>query len=235
VPDSSSVTGVVLNVTVTQPTAPSFLTVYPDDVLIPPLASNLNYVGGQTVPNLVVMRVPASGVVDFYNNAGTAHVLADVVGYYDGDTSSEAGRFVPGTPFRAFDSRVLSPFPAPGCLTAGGTLFLSGAPAGVGAVVANVTVTEPTSAGYLTAFPNPPPAPLASNLNFVPGQTVPNLVVVRVGSEGAVDFFNSAGCTHVVIDLFGFFTDSTFYAASTDAAAPPFSALRLTAGSLTGP
>jgi hypothetical protein len=52
----------------------------------------------------------------------------------------------------------------------------------------------------------PGPPPLASNLNFVPGQTVPNLVMVKVGDGGKVGFYNSAGCTHLVIDLFGVFT-----------------------------
>ena len=69
------------------------MTVYPDDVSRP-LASNLNYVPGLTVSNLVVMRVPLSGIVDFFNRFGTVHVIVDVVGYYNGDKSSEAGRFV---------------------------------------------------------------------------------------------------------------------------------------------
>ena len=57
----------------------------PTDVVVRPIASNLNFVAGQTVPNLVVVRVPSSGFVDFYNKRGFTHVLADVVGYYDDD------------------------------------------------------------------------------------------------------------------------------------------------------
>jgi hypothetical protein len=42
--------------------------------------------------------------------------------------------------------------------------------------VLNVTATEPSSPGYLTVFPDDAcDVPLASNLNFVPGETVPNL------------------------------------------------------------
>ena len=47
---------------------------------------------------------------------------------------------------------------------------------------------------------------MASSLNFVRGQTVPNLVVCKVGADGAVCIFNSAGTSHVIVDVVGFFT-----------------------------
>jgi hypothetical protein len=75
-------TGVVMNVTAVSPTAPSFLTVFPQGG-DRPLASNLNYVAGQSpTPNAVTVDVPASGQVSFYNHAGTVDVIADIVGYY---------------------------------------------------------------------------------------------------------------------------------------------------------
>ena len=76
---------------------------------------------------------------------------------------------------------------------------------GVSAVVLNVTVTQPTASSFLTAWPAGAARPLASNLNFVPGQTVPNLVVVKAGAGGVVDLFNSTGSTHVVADVAGWF------------------------------
>ena len=51
-----------MNVTVTDPTWDGYVTVYPGDVADRPTASNLNFVAGQTVPNLVTVKVPASGV-----------------------------------------------------------------------------------------------------------------------------------------------------------------------------
>src|SRR5206468_8724421 len=66
VPDSG-VVAVVMNVTATEPSRQSFVTVYPGDQPAPPNASNLNFVAEQTLPNLVVVRVPADGIVDFYN------------------------------------------------------------------------------------------------------------------------------------------------------------------------
>jgi hypothetical protein len=85
--------------------------------------------------------------------------------------------------------------------------------AGVSAIVLNSTVTQTTAASYLTVWPAGVARPVLSNLNYVPGQTVPNLVIAKVGFLGVMDFFNYAGCTHLVIDAFGIFT-------SEDAPAP---------------
>ena len=219
---ADGVTSVVMNVTVTAPTAPSHLTVYPDDVSERPLASNLNFVAGQTVPNLVTVRVPASGVIDFYNLAGNVHVIADVVGYYDDDKSTHAGRFVRFQPFRTFDSRALggSGWAAGDWIGIGNFPGFGGIPLGeVESVVLNVTATRPTAPSYLTVFPSDLcEVPLASNLNFVAGQTVPNHVIVRLGTqEGCapigwnetVSVYNEFGDVHVVVDTFGAFTSST--------------------------
>ena len=51
---------------------------------------------------------------------------------------------------------------------------------GVTAVALNVTVTAPSSSGVLTVYPDGLARPVASNMNWVPGQTVPNLVIVPV-------------------------------------------------------
>ena len=203
----TGVTGVVMNVTVTEPTFDSFVTVYPDDVGRPN-ASNLNFVAGQTVPNLVTVRVPASGFVNFYNHLGATHLLADVVGYYDGDKSTDAGRFVPVAPARLFDSRLSSPFPPPGKMTPGGILFSESPFTAEAQAVYNVTVTEPTDSGYVTLFPDPLPPPNASNLNFVAGQTVPNLVIVKRGPHRRIEVYNFGGYTHLIIDKFGYFTSA---------------------------
>jgi len=57
-----------------------------------------------------------------------------------------------------------------------------GVPAGqaVG-VVMNVTATQSSATSYLTIYPTGQSRPLASDLNFVPNQTVPNLVASELG------------------------------------------------------
>ncbi len=82
-----------MNVTVTQPTAASFLTVWPSG-LKRPVISNLNYVPGQTVPNLVTVAIGDAGRVSVYNRFGSAHVIFDVVGFYTSDSGRLGSRFM---------------------------------------------------------------------------------------------------------------------------------------------
>ena len=125
---------------------------------------------------------------------------------------------VPGTgaryhslaPARILDTR--SSLGAPAAKVGpGATLGLQvtgrgGVPAsGVSAVALNVTVTNPTAVSHLTAWPAGPARPLASNLNYGPGQTVPNMVVVKVGEGGRVNLYNAGGSTDVVVDVAGWY------------------------------
>jgi hypothetical protein len=102
-------------------------------------------------------------------------------------------------------------FAGGGALGTGGSVDVTmlargGVPAsGVGAVVLNVTVTAPTAAGNLRVWPSETALPMASNLNFVPGQTIPNLVIAKLGANGKVSIYNSAGSTQVVADVVGWF------------------------------
>ena len=81
---------------------------------------------------------------------------------------------------------------------------------GVGAVVVNVTAVAPTTAGYVTVYPAGQPRPLSSNLNFTPGQTIPNLVIAKVGTGGQISLYNSSGATDLVVDVLGWYSDSGF-------------------------
>jgi hypothetical protein len=65
----------------------------------------------------------------------------------------------------------------------------------VPAVVPNVTVTEPAGTGWLTLYPTGAAQPNASDLNFAPGETRPNLVVVQVGTDRRVRLFTPARAT----------------------------------------
>lgn len=202
---NSDVTAVVMNVTVTQPTAASYLTVHPTGVDLPTI-SNLNYVPGQTVPNLVTVAVGANGRVDAFNRSGTAHVIFDVVGYYADETGNAGSRFHGIDPFRYFDTRSGSPIGENASMTYN-VLGKGGVPkSGVSAVVMNVTVTQPTKPSFLTVYPNDVSTmPTASNLNYGPNQTVPNLVVVRVPADGKIRLFNRYGSTHVIADVVGYY------------------------------
>ncbi len=75
----------MLNVTVTNPVGPGFVTVYPAGVTMPN-ASNVNFVAGQTVPNAVTVKVGPDGIITLLASAGCPDVIVDVVGYYSGST-----------------------------------------------------------------------------------------------------------------------------------------------------
>jgi len=66
-------------VTVVDPTAGGFVTVYPCGTR--PGTSNLNYTSGQTVANTVITPVSATGKVCFYAD-GTTHLIADLSGWF---------------------------------------------------------------------------------------------------------------------------------------------------------
>jgi hypothetical protein len=201
---SSNVTAVVLNVTAVSPTTASFLTVFPDGAARP-TASELNFTPGETIPNLVTVPV-INGVVDFYNHVGSTHVAADLEGYY---TTASGSLYQPLTPVRVLDTRNTG-----GPIGPGGVVKLpiegsAGVPgSGVTSVVLNVTATAPTQNSYLTVYPDGQGVPFASNLNFSPGETIPNLVTVQVGADGAVDLFNHVGTVQAVADLEGYYTGS---------------------------
>jgi hypothetical protein len=67
----------------------------------------------------------------------------------------------------------------------------------------NVTATNTTSSSFLTVWPSGFNRPTASDLNWVPGETVPNLVVGTLGSNGAIQVFNASGKADVVVDVSG--------------------------------
>jgi hypothetical protein len=168
---------VVLNVAVTNPTAASFLTVWPAGQPRP-TAANLNYVAGETVANLVVVKVDEHGIFSLFNYAGRTDVVVDVLGWFP-----QEGSFGGMVPARLMDTRAGYPttdqsFAGIGGLGWSGTQNLTvvgraGVPADAGAVALNVAVTNPTASSFLTVWPAGESRPTAANLNFTRGQTVP--------------------------------------------------------------
>ncbi|MFF4293262.1 hypothetical protein ACFY0N_06335 [Streptomyces vinaceus] len=201
---TTGITAVVMNVTAVNPTEAGHVSVYPNGQAAPGV-SNLNFTAGQIVPNLVTVPV-LNGKVDLRNNSGSVDLIADITGYYaaTGSAFSAAG------PVRLLDTRDGTGGRA-GAVGPAGLVSLqvagvAGVPAkGVTAVVLNVTVTNPTEAGHLIVHPHGVARPNVSNLNYTPGQTVANLVVVPV-VDGRVVFFNNTGSVDVIADLNGYFT-----------------------------
>ena len=209
---ASGVGAVVVNVTAAEPTRPSYVTIFPGGSARP-LASSLNLIRGEDVPNLVTVGVGPSGEVSIYNNAGDTHIVFDVVGWYsNNETRVDGDAYVPFVPVRILDTRDAGDA---GKLDDRHYIRLPVFKAGSRATTAalNITVIEPTAASHLAVVPSvigtPSNEPGTSNLNFAARQTVANMVIVPVGADGAVDIFNHAGATHVVVDVLGVFDDGS--------------------------
>jgi PKD repeat protein len=205
------VTAVVLNVTVTEPTAAGDIVVYGDGTARPS-SSNVNFVKGQTVPNQVIAPVGADGKVDFYNaSTGSADLIADVAGYF---TQTPSSGYSSLTPYRLVDTRYgtgepkrplagKSSFAVQIAGNDGGKLPASG----ITAVALNITSTASQGSGFLTAYADGTNTPTASNVNFTAGQTIANSVIAPVGSDGKIRIFNgSTKATSVVVDVVGYYS-----------------------------
>ena len=120
--------------------------------------------------------------------------------------------FIPlATPCRALDTRVTgTPIPANepttiqiGGVTTGGVDC--GVPTTAVGAALNFTVTEPQGSGFLAAWSSGA-LPLASVVNFVAGEDVANAVDIGLGAGGTV-IAQSFATTHLVVDIYGYFTD----------------------------
>src|SRR5581483_5320022 len=203
---ANNVSAVVMNITAVSPTATSWITAWPAGVTMP-LAASVNFGAGQTIGNLVTVKVGAGGNVSLSNAIGAVHVIADIVGYYGfaGDS-----RLTPLVPARILDTRGATGG-HPGAFGPGASFDLQvtgqgGVPAsGVSGVVMNITAVGPTATSWLTAWPTGVTMPLAASVNFGAGQTVGNLVKVKLGTGGKVSLSNANGAVHVVADVVGYY------------------------------
>jgi hypothetical protein len=196
-------TAVTLNVTAADPAGSGYVTAYPCGTA-PPNASNLNYGPGQTVPNLVTVKLGAGQQVCLLSFA-PSYLIVDLAGSYTGTGAT----LTTAVPDRFLDSRDATGGwlgqVAPSQRIEVGIGGVGGVPSSATAAVLNVTVTGAQTAGYLVVYPCDAPTN-ASNLNYVPGDTVANLVVVRLDGSGRV-CVSGSGRSYVLADLAGWFTN----------------------------
>jgi len=198
VPESGA-SAVVVNLTVVAPTRSSFVAGFAADAQRPS-TSNVNVAAGETRANLAVVQLDPAGRLALFNNAGSSHLVVDVLGWYG---EAAAGRFVSVTPRRVLDTRVDG-----GAVSSGVSVSVDvGAPAGAIAAVVTVTATGPSAAGFLAAHPAGRVA-TTSTVNFLAGATVANLSVVPLGDDGRIAVRNGPGRTHALVDVVGYITAS---------------------------
>lgn len=194
---------VSLNVTVTEPEDEGFITVYPCGTR--PLSSSLNFVAGQTVSTSVTSPVSADGEVCLYSSSPT-NLVADAFGWF-----VEGSGVTPVGPTRLVDSRPASPQGAISVTKKkyGATdelrLPLQGVAGlpdyGIGTVQLTVTATNPSDTGFITVYPCGT-LPLASNLNYITGQTIAASVTAQVSADGEVCIYSNRS-TNIIVDING--------------------------------
>ncbi len=204
----ANATSAVMNIAVTGAQGDGYLTVWPCGQPRP-VAANLNYSTGQTIPNVVNAKIGVGGKVCIFTYA-TTDIVVDLNGFYRNGSTYE-----PIVPARVLETR---PGETPtidglayggGRIPDGGTLELQiagrpGVPADAAAAVVNIAVTGSSAAGFLTVWPCGEARPTAANLNYEAGQTIPNLVLAKLGAGGKICIF-ALKATHVVADLNGYY------------------------------
>lgn len=207
---------VVLNVTGVTPRTTTDLRVYPTPRAgsARPTVSSVNVRAGEIRANLVTVPVGENGSVRIYTPGGSPHVLADVQGWYGPGGQS---LYRATEPVRIADTRSgLGGVPQQP-VAQGAPLDLQvtdgprSVPATATAVILTVTATEATAVTDVRVYPTPSDgsaAPEVSTLNIGPGETVPALVVAKIGADGKVRLQVSAGQANLVVDLSGWFDDA---------------------------
>ncbi|MFT6435146.1 MAG: hypothetical protein ACJAVI_003198 [Candidatus Azotimanducaceae bacterium] len=207
-----TIDAVSLNITVVNPKAAGFITVYPCDVARP-LSSNVNYSAGQVVANSVISPVSADGTVCIYSQS-PSDIIVDLAGWLPTTTPAS---FTGVTPSRLVDTRdgtggqqgklfplaQLSVAVHAAPVSVAGTTF--SIPTTAKAAALNVTIVNPEAAGYATVWPCSAERPLASNLNFAAGDVVANNVIAPIDSNGEVCFYTNVA-SDIIVDIAGYFS-----------------------------
>ena len=191
-------TAALLNVTAVAAEGDGFMTVFPCGTAVP-VASNLNYRVGQTIANAVLARLGADGKVCVYTDAG-AHLIVDVNGAVPATSDIAAV-----DPYRLYDTRNDAGPAGAGTITAVQVAGAGGVPAGAVTAVLNITALEAGDAGFVTVYPCDAALPVASNLNFAAGDTIPNAVIAKLSSTGSVCLFASSAAG-LIVDVNGYAT-----------------------------
>ncbi|WIX76917.1 hypothetical protein QRX50_36675 [Amycolatopsis carbonis] len=154
----------------------------------------------------MVVPLGADHAVRIHNTAGTPGVLIDYAGYFSPDGVGTYTAVAGGT--RLLDTRdSASARHTP--LGAREEFALqvrgnSGVPDNATAVAVNLTAEEVTVPTTIAAYPQT--YPTSENSLFLNvGQKRSNVAIVRIGDDGKIRLRNSAGLTHVAVDLLGWF------------------------------
>ena len=204
------------NLTVTNQSASGWVFLGPT-ILTMPGSSTVNFPVGDNRANGATVPLSAAGTLDAWykgsNVGATTDLLIDVTGYFLADANGNG--YVQYGPHRILDTRDGTGLS--GQFTSGtprqiGVAGVAGLPAtGIVAVAGNVTVVNPSYAGFVYLGPTASSDPSSSTINFPAGDIRANNFIVPVAADGTIAavFHTHPGTTgrlDLVIDISGYFT-----------------------------
>jgi subtilisin family serine protease len=225
IPADGTAAAAVFNLTATQSTQATFLTVAPPTSsgacpTSAPSASNVNPQPGTSLPIRVIARLGPKHDVCVFNSVGSTEFIIDVDGWFGTGGETTAGaRFYSVSPTRICDTRADSPTECSGMTLAGNQAravpiagivevpALGSSPPV--ALVANLTAVNGTAATFLALYPSDVIRPRASDLNPAAAEVIANLSIVGIAqvgpSSGDVSLYNAVGLTDAILDVAGWF------------------------------
>ena len=194
---------VALTVTSDRAVAPGFLTVHGCGSSLPEL-SNLNVRPEGPTSNLAFVAVDATRETCIFSDRGT-DLIVDLVGWF-GEGGSPFQEFAPR---RAVDTR--EPTLRPPGVTGKPAVnqlveiprSMLGVPDEANAVVVNLTVTQASGYGFLTASPCGSATPTTSNVNYDFGVDRANTAIMALSPQGTLCVQLSVSDAHVIVDVNG--------------------------------
>jgi hypothetical protein len=198
---------VALNVTAADATDNGYLVLFAGPDV--PDSSNVNFRTGVATANAAISSLSPTGTVKVHAVvSGTVNVILDVAGCFTNERAptSSTGMFRSVTPARLLDTRSGSP------LQAGTARFVQvegtvGFDFPVSAIVGNVTGTQASGNGFITAD-GVGQSNATSILNLVNGQTKPNGGIIPLSNDGDADgiYLRATDVTtHLIFDATGGF------------------------------
>ncbi|MFN8074300.1 MAG: hypothetical protein U0Q15_02630 [Kineosporiaceae bacterium] len=184
----SLVQAVVISVTMSNATSPTYVDVFPEGATYP--SAGAPFVNpGVTISNSLITQLGASGNLTLKVGVGTANYAVDVQGYYtSASASTAAGTFVVMSHARLYDTRAASSVGGRSTPVAAGetvkvpVLGVAGVPAsGVSAVAVNVSGVGASADTALTAWPSGT-RPTTPNVTVKSGLQAGALVALRISA-----------------------------------------------------
>jgi hypothetical protein len=203
---ATGVRAVLLDLSIVNSTAATHLRIYPEGQNDTPL-SFVNAAAKTIMSNTGIVPIGSTNKLSVEHNAGDAHIVVDVQGYFRTDPGGPASGFVPVTPKRLVDTRNATGTPTKP-IAAGGSVTIPLAtgtpiPTNAQSIMAEVAVVGADVAGPLVAYAAGATAG-ASVLDYQPGNTSTNMSL-KMGTSGRVTFTNKGTKPiDLVVDVVGY-------------------------------